>query len=394
VTWSYAGRARVLVFVAARMAGLVCFPLCAAAVRWRQKTSIMNELPVTVRRSIELLGIFAVGFIIAAGRNIIMPLLLAVFLSILVLPVFRLFRRSGAPEVPAIIISMIAMSLVAGGVGWLLYRQASSLLQDMPVISGNVTRLLDRVSIWVSKVFGYSADEQLKIIDQNSSRLLTIAGAAAKQLASSLSSWFVFFGLLPVYIFFVLLYRGIFVKFVSMSVKNGGQKDVSEVLILLEAVVKRYLLGLIFQFGYIIILLGGLLALMGIKHGLLIAILFAFLNLIPYLGPLIGNLLGVAIVLASSDRLWDALIVFGAIAVVQFLDNNILMPRIVGSQVKINALVSIIGIFIGGALAGISGMFLAMPVIAVMKILFDHSTRYRNWGVLLGDERPKDADGG
>jgi predicted PurR-regulated permease PerM len=109
---------------------------------------------------------------------------------------------------------------------------------------------------------------------------------------------------------------------------------------------------------------------------------------------LIGNLLGVAIVLASSDRLWDALIVFGAIAVVQFLDNNILMPRIVGSQVKINALVSIIGIFIGGALAGISGMFLAMPVIAVMKILFDHSTRYRNWGVLLGDERPKDADGG
>ncbi|HWB92837.1 MAG TPA: AI-2E family transporter [Puia sp.] len=353
----------------------------------------MNELPVTVRRSIELLGIFAVGFIIAAGRNIIMPLLLAVFLSILVLPVFRLFRRSGAPEVPAIIISMIAMSLVAGGVGWLLYRQASSLLQDMPVISGNVTRLLDRVSIWVSKVFGYSADEQLKIIDQNSSRLLTIAGAAAKQLASSLSSWFVFFGLLPVYIFFVLLYRGIFVKFISMSVKNGGQKDVSEVLILLEAVVKRYLLGLIFQFGYIIILLGGLLALMGIKHGLLIAILFAFLNLIPYLGPLIGNLLGVAIVLASSDRLWDALIVFGAIAVVQFLDNNILMPRIVGSQVKINALVSIIGIFIGGALAGISGMFLAMPVIAVMKILFDHSTRYRNWGVLLGDERPKDADG-
>jgi predicted PurR-regulated permease PerM len=347
----------------------------------------MNELPVTVRRSIELLGLLAAGFIIAAGKNIIMPLLLAFFLSILLLPLFRWFRRKRVPETGAIILPIVCIAAFTGGIGWLFYGQISSLMKDMPSIAGNVTRLLDRLSVWVSRVFGYSPDEQLKMINQNSSRILPYAEGAVKQLASSLSGWFIFFGLLPVYIFFILLYRGIFVKFLGMSVRSGGQEEMGRVIAQLERVVKKYLLGLLIQFSYIIILLGGILSLLGIPHGLLIGILFALLNLIPYLGPLIGNILGVVIVLASSDRLLDVFIVFGAITVVQFLDNNILMPRIVGSQVKINALVSIVGIFTGGALAGISGMFLAMPVIAVMKILFDHSAGFRNWGVLLGEEK-------
>ncbi|HZX59130.1 MAG TPA: AI-2E family transporter, partial [Mucilaginibacter sp.] len=108
----------------------------------------------------------------------------------------------------------------------------------------------------------------------------------------------------------------------------------------------------------------------------------------PYLGALIGNILGVLITLASSDNPIDILIVLGAITVVQFLDNNILMPGIVGSQVKINPLVSIAGIFIGGIMAGISGMFLAMPVLSVLKIVFDRSENYKQWGVLLGGNRP------
>jgi predicted PurR-regulated permease PerM len=79
----------------------------------------------------------------------------------------------------------------------------------------------------------------------------------------------------------------------------------------------------------------------------------------------------------------------GTIAAVQFLDNNILMPRIVGSKVKINALASIVGVIVAGSLAGISGMFLSLPVIAVLKIIFDRSNNFKQWGVLFGDEQPK-----
>jgi predicted PurR-regulated permease PerM len=86
--------------------------------------------------------------------------------------------------------------------------------------------------------------------------------------------------------------------------------------------------------------------------------------------------------------LWPVITVLGVIAVVQFIDNNILMPRIVGSKVKINALFSILGVLMGGAIAGISGMFLSLPIIAVLKIIFDRSAQFKQWGVLLGDERP------
>ncbi|HEX2533359.1 MAG TPA: AI-2E family transporter, partial [Chitinophagaceae bacterium] len=120
-----------------------------------------------------------------------------------------------------------------------------------------------------------------------------------------------------------------------------------------------------------------------------IGVIFAVLNLIPYVGALIGNVIGVLLTLTSSQELWPIVAVLITIAAVQFLDNNILMPRIVGSKVKINALASIVGVIIGGALAGIAGMFLSLPVIAVLKIIFDRTRNFRQWGTLFGDERPK-----
>ncbi|MNY22518.1 pheromone autoinducer 2 transporter [compost metagenome] len=117
--------------------------------------------------------------------------------------------------------------------------------------------------------------------------------------------------------------------------------------------------------------------------------IFAILNLIPYVGALIGNIIGVMLTLTSSTELWPVITVLGVIAAVQFLDNNILMPRIVGSKVKINALFAILGVIIGGSIAGVSGMFLALPIIAVLKVIFDRTDTFRQWGVLLGDERPE-----
>jgi len=81
--------------------------------------------------------------------------------------------------------------------------------------------------------------------------------------------------------------------------------------------------------------------------------------------------------------------VLGVIAGVQFLDNNILMPRIVGSKVKINALATIVGVVVGGELAGIAGMFLSLPIIAVLKVVFDRTDSFKQWGVLFGDEKPE-----
>jgi predicted PurR-regulated permease PerM len=180
-------------------------------------------------------------------------------------------------------------------------------------------------------------------------------------------------------------------RFIFQWFPQDTHKKVEEVMRETQVIIKSYLIGLLIQITYITILLGGILLLIGIKHALLIGIIFAMLNLIPYVGALIGNIIGVLLTLTSSQEVWPIFAVLGTIAAVQFLDNNILMPRIVGSKVKINALASIVGVIVAGSLAGIPGMFLSLPVIAVLKIIFDRTENMKKWGVLFGDERPKQS---
>ncbi|MGF7042268.1 AI-2E family transporter [Mucilaginibacter lappiensis] len=349
---------------------------------------MVKEIPATVKRAIELIGLFVLGTIVVAGNTIIMPLLMAFFFSLMLLPVFRFFRKLKLPEAIAVFLPILLLTIVMALIIWLFSSQVGALLDDFPQIEQTVAKHLDNLSIWISNSFGYSPAEQLKFINVQSQKLFSSLGGVLKGAAGSLTSIVIFIGLLPIYMYLIMLYRNLFLKFVLMWFKQNEYQNVEEGIRQTEQMVKNYLIGLLIQITYIIILLGGILWLFGIQNALLIGIIFAFLNLIPYLGALIGNILGVLLTLASSDSIADVLIVLGAITFVQLLDNNILMPRIVGSQVKINPLVSILGIIIAGNMAGISGMFLAMPVLSILKIVFDRSENYKQWGVLLGDERP------
>jgi predicted PurR-regulated permease PerM len=92
------------------------------------------------------------------------------------------------------------------------------------------------------------------------------------------------------------------------------------------------------------------------------------------------------ITLTSSNNISDVLWVALALTIVQFIDNNLLMPYVVSSKVRINALASIIGVLVGGALAGVSGMFLSIPGVAIMKTIFERVDGLKPWGMLMGDD--------
>lgn len=313
---------------------------------------------------------------------------MAFFISLVLLPQYRFLRRHKIPESIAIVLPILLLALVLGAIIWFFSAQIMALLADFPAIKNNVSIHLDSLSKWISSVSHYSTKEQISFINDHTARLLTLATAAASGAALTLSSLFIFVGLLPIYIYLMLYYKDILLRFVFLWFHADHHPHVKEAIYETESIIKSYLIGLMIQITYMFILIGGLLMVIGIKHALLIGVIFAFLNLIPYIGSLIGNLIGVLLTLTSSTEIWPVITVLIVIAVVQFVDNNILMPRIVGSKVKINALIAIIGVVIGGAIAGVSGMFLSMPIIAVLKVIFDRTETFRQWGVLLGDERP------
>lgn len=348
----------------------------------------MNSLPLTVKRSIELMGLCFLLALFSVAHSIIMPVLMAFFISLMLLPLFRFFRRIKVPELIAIVLVILLAALMVIALLTFFSLQIASLVKDFPLLEKNLNIHWTTLSEWINRNLNISVGQQIKVLREQGGKLLNNAGSYLSGAAVSITNVFVFLGLLPIYVFLILFYRNLLVRFVFLWFNKDNHPQVESAMHEAETMVKSYLTGLMIQVTYMTILLGGILMIVGIKHAMLIAIIFAVLNLIPYVGALVGNIIGVLLTLTSSAELWHVFAVLIVIAAVQFLDNNILMPRIVGSKIKINALVSIIGVIIGGTLAGVSGMFLSLPMIAVLKIIFDHSEEYKPWGILLGDERP------
>jgi len=146
------------------------------------------------------------------------------------------------------------------------------------------------------------------------------------------------------------------------------------------------MIGLIIEMGIVAAINSAGFFILGIRYAIFLGVLAAILNMIPYIGMLIASIICMLITLTSSTELTDIFGVLGILTVVQFIDNNIIMPRVVSSKVKINALITILGVLVGGALAGISGMFLSIPAIAILKVIFDRIDNMKPWGMLLGDE--------
>jgi predicted PurR-regulated permease PerM len=148
------------------------------------------------------------------------------------------------------------------------------------------------------------------------------------------------------------------------------------------------MLGLLIEIGIVAAANSIGLALLGIKYAIFFGVLAAVLNIIPYIGMFTATLFTVLVTLSTSNStstiVWVVVVMYS----IHIIDVNILMPKIVGSKVRINALISILGVVIGGALTGLSGLFLSVPAVALIKIICDQVDDLKPWGTLMGDESP------
>jgi predicted PurR-regulated permease PerM len=146
--------------------------------------------------------------------------------------------------------------------------------------------------------------------------------------------------------------------------------------------------GLLIEMIFVAVLNSTALLILGVKYAILLGFIGAMLNMLPYIGGIIAILLPVLMATVTKDGYSTQLGIIIAYIVIQFIDNNIIFPRFVSIKVQINALVSIVVVLLGNALWGISGMFLSIPFIAVLKIIFDRVDELKPWGKLFGDAVP------
>ena len=349
---------------------------------------MIQYLPLTVKRSIELFGLVLIALVIGQLQNIIMPMLLAFVAAIALLPVYRFLFRIKVPNSISIFLTILLVVILLALIVFLITSQLKPLINNLAIIKQNITNHINAISNWFSNKIAISMARQTEIINQQANIFLDTTGNFLNNAAGSVSTVLIFFGLIPIYTFLILYYKNVLRRFLLMWFRQDESKQVAQTLKSIESIIQSYIIGLLIQLSYMTILLGGTLMLIGINYAFLIAIIFAILNLILYVGALIGNIFGTFLTLSSTPDLGPVFTVLIIISAVQLLDNNILMPFIVGSKIRINALARLFGVFISGALAGITGMFLSLPTMAIFKIIFDHTVQFKKWGVLLGDDKP------
>ena len=348
----------------------------------------MNNYSVKIAANLLILVVCAVAIYFL--HPILVPLLMAFLIAILLRPVVIFFNtKLKFPHVLAVLITVILAMLVGAGVVFFISKEISGFSQDLPNIKQHLNTHYHNIQIWVNEKFDVSYHKQDNYIQKVTQETFQSGNDLMGSTLDTFSSVVLTVILVPIYTFLILLYRTLFIKFFTKIVNQEHHLIMQEIMFEIKTVVRSYIVGLLLEMGIIATLISVSLMIIGVDYALLIGVITCILNLIPYIGMLTSALLSMAIALGGSTELSTLISVAIVFVVVHLLDGNILVPRVVSSKVKINALASMLGIISAGSLVGISGMFLALPVLAITKVVFDRIPALEPWGYLLGDTMPK-----
>jgi len=274
----------------------------------------------------------------------------------------------------------------------LLYFLSSRIVHffdDLDAIKLKFGQLLHHLQLWLNDTFGLTVKKQEQMLKEAANNSKAVIGQTLTGLLGFLSVVF----LMPVYIFLILLYKPLILNFFYEVFSEENQHKVREILGETKSAIQSYIVGLLIEMTIVAALNSAALLILGVDNAILIGIIGAILNILPYIGGIIAIALPVLMATVTKDGISTQILIVAAYSLIQFIDNNILVPRIVSSKVQINALISIIIVLLGAGLWGISGMFLSIPFIAVLKIIFDRIDGLKPWGKLLGETIPTEYMG-
>lgn len=347
-----------------------------------------NPIPFYIKASLILVGIFALGAVLFLGQQIILPLVYSFLIAILLNPVVNYLIRLKFNRIVAIALAVLFAILFVGALMYVIMSQLDLFNAALPKLKERFNELLAQIIAWVSKTIHVETPRINEWLANKKSEVVNNSGQIVSQTLTTVTGLLIVIFLVPVYVFLILFYQPLLLEFVRKLFARNHQETVADVLIQSKAIIQSYLVGLVIEAILVAILNSAGLLLLGIDYAILIGVLGALLNVIPYVGGIVAISMPVIIALVTKPSPTSALMVIGVYLLIQFIDNNYIVPRIVASRVKVNALIAIVVVIIGGALWGVPGMFLALPLTAVIKVIFDNIEPLKPWGFLLGDTMP------
>lgn len=344
------------------------------------------KIPFYVQAALIFVCAFAFVFILHIGQEIIIPILYATIIAILLNPFVNFLVGKKVNKVVAICLAVALAIIVTIGLVSIISSQLATFSESYPQLKLKFNVTSTEFVRWISETFNIRQTKIRTWIAETQDE--TISNFQIGESLSQVGRILVIIMLLPVYLLMILYYKPLLLEFIHKLFTADQHSTVADILTNTKQIVQTYVVGLFFELIIMAVLHSAGLLLLGIDYAIILGIIGALLNIIPYLGGIVATALAMIIAFVTKDSLTYPILVFFLFIFIQFIDNNFIVPKIVASRVQINALVSVIVVLIGGAIWGISGMFLSIPLTAILKVIFDHIEPLKPWGFLLGNIVP------
>lgn len=338
--------------------------------------------------TVKLLFLGLIITLLKVAQPVLLPLAVAILFSFLLMPISQKLEDWKVPRGLAIVISLFVAVLVVAGLMYFFYSQILLFVNDWPELSKQMSAKIDKIYAFINEKFNYSEVEQKNWISERLQSAGSSAASYALGIFSATGSFIASIALLPIFIFFLTYYRDKYKHFVELMADDEEKAGKAlEIIKKITRVSQKYLKGLFLVIVILSILNSTGFLLLGLRHAILFGVLLAMLNIIPYIGILIGSIFPIMMALITEDQIGIAIGVLGVTVFVQFLENNFITPNVVGSSVSINPFTAILGLTTSALIWGIIGMIIALPFIGMMKVAFDHIGPLKPWGYLMGEEK-------
>lgn len=349
------------------------------------------RLPKYLKILAILLLIIAIVFIMIIGRNLLIPLLLAGYISALLTPISDWLESKKFPRTLSSIIALLTGLISILGILTFIGLQVASFTRDLDNVGDKLNTYLEDIDGYISDKFSIDTGLKNGIDNESIIELLeTNSGSVADVIFSTLGSLTSFL-LLTVFIFFFLLFRSHLTQFVAMIFHRHDPENVKAEIRELKKVVQKYIIGVFKVMAILAVVNTAVLLGLGIKHAVFFGVFAGILNIIPFLGPFLGAILPTIFAFLTKDSLWYPFGVVISFQIIQIIESNFLTPKIVGSNVNLNAFITFLGLMVGSAIWGIAGMIVIIPTLALLREIFTLDESTKAFALLFGEEeRDKD----
>ena len=344
-----------------------------------------NEYPFYIKAPLTVIGIYLFFYTLFLLKDILVPFAFAGLISVLLNPIYNRLQKWNFNKILAIIITILVAVMALSALVVFLSSQFAQFGEMIPQLKAKSQTYLHDLQDLLSTRFGITTQKQMNMVNEVANSSKAYLGQTLNTVFGMLS----FFVLIPLYVFLLLFYKPLILNFIFEVFEEDNSSQVADILKETKSAVQSYIVGLMIEACIVAVLNSVALLILGVEYAILLGVIGAVLNLIPYIGGVIAIALPVLMALITEDGFTTPLLIVGAYTLIQFADNNIIVPRVVSSKVSVNALVSILVVLLGGTLWGVSGMFLSIPFVAVLKIIFDRIDGLKPWGKLLGDKMPE-----